>query len=394
MEFEFDKEIDAILRKARESEFVFADNPKSQVVNPELIHLDADEISAFAENALPEKSKQLYMKHLAECDRCRRILSNLMILNSEAGTIPAFVSASETIVETPVPWYRKLFAMPNLAYTMGACVLIFGGILGVLVLQNFKDSSVSVSKVSETQPKERGPYINQDAPIPSSNTAMSNAAMNTSAMSANTSANAANVSSSAGVVPDDETGGAPPSPTNRAVSSNSAAVTRDDKFADKSELSRSAPPVSATPPEPEADIQKNRVLSEKEIEGADNVPKPVTAPAPAQMQPPVPTSADEQAEERKRKISPKKASRSSETALNDSSTTGAAATVTKQVGGKTFRRVDSMWIDNNYRQGTNTIRISRGSNEYRKLDGGLRNIAEQFDGVVIIVWKSKGYRIQ
>jgi hypothetical protein len=386
MEFEFDKEIDAILRKSRVGEVVFA-NATS------LTHLDADEISAFAENALPEKSKQLYMKHLAECDRCRRILSNLMILNSEAGTIPAFVSASETIAEKPVPWYRKLFAMPNLAYTMGACVLIFGGILGVLVLQNFKDSSVSVSQISETQPKERGPYINQDAPIPSSNTAM-----NTSATSANTSANFANAANSAaGILSDNATGGAPSSPTNRATSSNSMAVARDDKFADKAELSQSAPPVSATPPpmpEPEADIKKNKVLSEKEIDGVDNMPKPVTAPAPAQMQPPATATANEQAEEQKRKPSARKAARSSGNVLGDSSTNDAATTVTKQVGGKTFRRVDSTWIDNNYQQGANTTRISRGSNEYKKLDSGLRNIAEQFDGVVIIVWKSKGYRIQ
>ena len=84
MELNFDKEIDAILRKARESEFAFAlDNPQSAIRNPQL-HLDADEISAFAENALPETAKQFYTAHLADCDACRKKLSNLVLLNAEA----------------------------------------------------------------------------------------------------------------------------------------------------------------------------------------------------------------------------------------------------------------------------------------------------------------------
>ena len=36
----------------------------------------------------------------------------------------------------------------------------------------------------------------------------------------------------------------------------------------------------------------------------------------------------------------------------------------------------------------------RGSDEYKKLDGGLKDIAEKLDGIVIVVWKNKGYRIQ
>ena len=48
MELEFDKEIDAILRKARSDVGVTASN-----------HLDADMMAAFAENALPERAKLL-----------------------------------------------------------------------------------------------------------------------------------------------------------------------------------------------------------------------------------------------------------------------------------------------------------------------------------------------
>ena len=74
MELEFDKEIDALIRGRGVSA---GDSPPKG-------HLDADEISAFAENALPERTRTLHMAHIADCDRCRKILSNLIALNAEA----------------------------------------------------------------------------------------------------------------------------------------------------------------------------------------------------------------------------------------------------------------------------------------------------------------------
>ena len=390
MEFEFDKEIDAILQKARESKTVFADNPKSQILKSESLHLDADEISAFAENALPEKTKRLYMAHLADCDRCRRILSNLMIFNSEAGFVPASLIADETIVEIPVPWYRKIFAMPNLAFAMGACVLVFGGILGVLVMQNLNDSNVSVSQIGETEMKERGPYIDQDAPIPAANMSgnMSNATMATTNSAVESSSNLAAISTNSTaanttVAPGSTITGA----ANRAASSNSAAATREEKFDDQPMLKQSSPITSATPPptaaKPAPEMSENEAVTDA---AEDKSSAGVPPPAP----PPAPPAASMQAE--KRKSSPKKAERD-DAQLSDARVAN-APNAAQRAGGKTFRRVGSEWIDNDYRQGANTTKISRGSNEYKKLDSGLRGIAEQFDGVVIVVWKSKGYRIQ
>ncbi len=98
MELEFDKEIDAILRTTRHTEGVAADSP----------HLDADVIAAFAENALPERSKTLYVQHLADCDRCRKILSQT-------------ISISENAVETAA-------AVPIAAAAAEAGQLLFGAI--------------------------------------------------------------------------------------------------------------------------------------------------------------------------------------------------------------------------------------------------------------------------
>ncbi len=97
------------------------------VSNAAEAHLDADEIAAFVENALPEKTRQNYMRHLADCDRCRKSLSNTIALNAEFEPETIYTE-EKTLVALPIPWYRKLFIFPNLAYTLGALVLIFSGI--------------------------------------------------------------------------------------------------------------------------------------------------------------------------------------------------------------------------------------------------------------------------
>ena len=74
MELEFDKEIDAILRKARGSGGV----PVTTA------HLDADTIAAFVENALPQKAKLLKMEHFADCERCRKQLAFAIEMTSKS----------------------------------------------------------------------------------------------------------------------------------------------------------------------------------------------------------------------------------------------------------------------------------------------------------------------
>ena len=66
-------------------------------------HLDADSIAAFVENALPQASKLLYMEHIADCDRCRRILSQTVTLDrDESSDIAAAITPpiDQPIAET------------------------------------------------------------------------------------------------------------------------------------------------------------------------------------------------------------------------------------------------------------------------------------------------------
>ncbi len=156
MELEFDKEINAILRKAGGSGNV----RNATAAAP---HLDADTIAAFAENALPDKAKRPLLEHFADCDRCRKMLSQSILLNSEADATAASSVVSTPVAEAVAPWYQKLFKTSNLAFAMGGLVLVFSGVLGYLVLQNKGDiRSAQISQVNEPEASHGGPYFNNE----------------------------------------------------------------------------------------------------------------------------------------------------------------------------------------------------------------------------------------
>jgi hypothetical protein len=70
---------------------------------------------------------------------------------------------------------------------------------------------------------------------------------------------------------------------------------------------------------------------------------------------------------------------------------------TRSVMGRHFTREGGAWVDTAYEASRATIRLARGSEQYRALvadEPGIRTIAEQLDGVVIVVWKGRAYRIQ
>jgi hypothetical protein len=67
--------------------------------------------------------------------------------------------------------------------------------------------------------------------------------------------------------------------------------------------------------------------------------------------------------------------------------------VTRLVGGKRFENRNGAWYDSAYR-GQGTTNVNRGTDPYKKLDRGLRDIADTLGGTVVVVWKDKAYRIR
>lgn len=373
MELNFDKEIDALLRKAHRDGPVFPGETAG-------LHLDADEISAFAENAMPENSRQLYAAHFADCDRCRKILSNTILANSEAEPIAASSDVAVPAATGIVPWYRKLLLFPNVAYVMGGLVLVFSSFMGYLVLQNTGGDTALVSQVSENRSAPESPLFAESSANSSAN--MTNASSN-SMTAANSNSAMANLSSPAAPV------------TSSNTASLGAAATADNNFAvDGVDVTAGQPPPAATPvlTEPkEAEVpvtvlankDEKAAIAKEELRKQTNEKKlqelPTSARSGVLRSEPAPKrddAYDRQSPEKKAKMS---------RADSDSGR--------RRVSGRTFELKQGVWYDSSYR-GQQTTNVGRGTEDYRKLDTDLRGIAESLNGTVVVVWKEKAYRIQ
>jgi len=67
---------------------------------------------------------------------------------------------------------------------------------------------------------------------------------------------------------------------------------------------------------------------------------------------------------------------------------------TRSVGGRKFKRQGNAWVDSKLKSSMSVRTVGRGSEEFDKLDSGLRSIAKQLSGEIVVVWKGKAYRIR
>ena len=375
MELEFDKEMDAILRKARGGVGVSSHTSTS--------HLDADSIAAFVENALPRAAKLLYTGHFADCDRCRKQLSFAMSMNSEAEQTAASV-ISASVIETVVPWYQKLFKSQNLAIAMGALVLSFSALIGYLALQNSSrqaDIAMSTNKVSSVVE----PSPNSAA----SNTVMTNTA-NVSAPVTNTAR--ANTQSNSGIVM--PVPGTKPPADSTARTDATAGTGKgegDNGFSLDGASTDAAKPVAPPPPASTAGGQPGVVREESETtklrdEDINRAERKIAEDRSMKND-----SMSKVAT--KRANGPSRASVNVQQESNLQNMTVLGSGATRQIGGKTFDNRSGVWYDLAY-NGQSTKTVRRGTSDYKNLDGGLKNIAENLSGTVVVAWKQKAYRIQ
>ncbi len=372
MELEFDKEIDAILRKARGDKALHG----ATVASP---HIDADSIAAFAEHALPDRARSLYMEHFADCGGCRKLLSQTILMNTEADAAAAS-GLSDVPVVAAAPWYRSLFRAPGLAFTMGALVLAFAGVLGYLALQNSGRNTTSVASVAPAN-KANSPYYSDDTSA-ASNASAANASntstSNTSAANTAVSQDSANPSANRPSGPNVAEGGTASSPEKTEAPGGTATL-------------EPAKPVPAPPP---ADQPTFRELDTKaageEKQKEENKDKVTTGRSRGDDE----RMAADAVPSSLKKTGPTRAAGPRNVQQNQIQSNGVlAASETRSAGGKHFERRNGVWYDRAY-NGQSAKTIKRGTEKYLRLDGGLRSIADSISGTVVIVWEGKAYRIQ
>src|SRR5215208_5911983 len=123
MRQETNNEMDLLLRRL---------SRRQDAPMPDANHLDADELSAYAENALPAAARARYTSHLAECTRCRELVVQL----SASG---GMVSAAETATVSKPSLWRTLLASLSAPmvwrYAAPALGLIVVAAIGFVVLR-------------------------------------------------------------------------------------------------------------------------------------------------------------------------------------------------------------------------------------------------------------------
>ncbi len=142
MSFE-DTQIDVLLRR-------HAERASS---NAGIEHLDADELNSFAERSLPAAARSRYVSHLADCDDCRRLVSQLAI---SAGAI-AKAEAAGAPKTAHISWLEKLgafFRPPALRYAAFATVVVAAVSFAFLVMRQTQQNRESNLVAQNEQPNQ------------------------------------------------------------------------------------------------------------------------------------------------------------------------------------------------------------------------------------------------
>jgi hypothetical protein len=358
-------------------------------------HLDADELSAYSENVLPAAARARYSAHLADCLKCRELVVQL---SSAAGA----VVAHETAKVAPPSFFKKflanLFSPMVLRYAVPALGLIVVGFIGFAVLRRERAADL-MARVEQTPPaaapvspapqndKNYGFYDGQDKPSATANGRTNKQEEPTKSTAAEPPAP---VSNSASAV----AGAATPSPEDKSRKAEQSAAANEPP-------AKEAPKTAAAPGEQRQSVE---VQARRE---------PIDTPA-ATIQ----SSADRSykaAEEREVKdLAANRDTRSAKRAPAPAPGGRGLATLgetdkvtadkdrkddsaeTRSVAGRRFRRERGIWIDTDYNSGS-TTNVTRGSEYYRSLiadEPEIKNIADQLEGEIIVIWKGRTYRIK
>jgi hypothetical protein len=328
-------------------------------------------------------------------------------MNAEAE--PAMAAAAAPVPAVSIPWYRKLFQAPNLAYVMGGLMLLFGGMLGLFVLQrSYSGDTTSLSKVEEPSAAQNAPARAEGA---------------NSLYAANTTSNAATnapgeIPRSVGVsdqplAESNTTAAAPSAPPPPVATSSdsvaSAAPAKDQPtdLLDKDKAAAGQPMAKEAPKQREEDEKaKNEVklaAAEQEARKQDanqvnifrNQQQNQMTPGAGNSKTMGPNRSDVQRDNRaydSRSVDDL-STRAKKNEKPATASTEGYASSKRNVGGKTFELRQGAWYDSSY-SGQKTKNVRRSSDDYRKLDGGLRSIADNLGGTVVVVWNGKAYRIQ
>jgi len=347
-------------------------------------HLDVDELSAYAENALPAAARARYTMHLADCSRCRSLVAQL---SSSAGVVAATDSRAVPEPSGFRKFLASLFTPMVLRYAAPALGLILVAAIGFVVLRrNQPDRFVAQNTETASQQKPVASPAALTDSYADSVTAPSPERLDEERKQKNQPAQPA-----------------PPPNMPPSVTSVDAEVSKDKAVAQPKREEQPAPaanepaPVktapAATPEQSPRAAETEAAKNEVRVQSADASQKEKKL-------------RDEEREDRKKDSDNFARARKPADSVS-APATGAARGMqsggtdlsanTRSVAGRRFRKQGSVWVDTAYDSSKDAVTLSRGSEQYRALvadEPAIKTIADQLEGEIIVVWKGHTYRIR
>ncbi|HEY0385761.1 MAG TPA: zf-HC2 domain-containing protein, partial [Pyrinomonadaceae bacterium] len=117
------------------------------------VHMDADELNAYAEGALPENARSRYFAHLADCDTCRKLVTDLTLAASLADEGKARVAATDVShTKSWRDWLASIFSPPVLRYGVPALALFAIIVVAIVATRTQREASF----VAQSDKGEKG----------------------------------------------------------------------------------------------------------------------------------------------------------------------------------------------------------------------------------------------
>ena len=422
-----DKQIDVLMRRHAKAA------PRASSAG----HLDADELSAFADGALPPATRALYVSHLADCDDCRKQASALAI---SSGAIVRTEQSHGEIREgrTFLQALVGLFALPVLRYAAFAAVLLIVAGVAFIALRR-PSREPSLVALNEPANDRRESAVKPPATLRENAGANKQANAETRSAPPSPLVGGKDHDSKAGTTVVAEDAPVNPQPAKEVAAAPPVTV---EKKADQGVVTKALPSYAPAPPGESATAaqqkqqayenqqriagisgprQQQKVESVdklqtqerdrealKDVARADEparkgIPNTATTQMPASPR----RAGDEKAKgpmrnmennsnivNRNENVGRVELSKTAPSAGSDGRRPAEESSQTRSVGGRKFRRQGNAWVDQKFKSSMTLKGITRGSDEFANLDSGLRSIAQQLGGEIIVVWKGKAYLIK
>jgi cell division protein FtsN len=392
--------IDTLLRglARRERSFDARDKPDAQGA-----HLDADELSSYAEGALPAAALARYTSHLADCDDCRALVSQLSlaagaIINEErlereaAGGLTWKQKLASLF--SPVVWR---FAMPALA------LVVLGFAFFAWQARHKESSEVAMNeqakRVNATQP---GVVANDKGATNKNSGSVKGAPAKAAEQAGKQQDKAGEADTKAD---SDKTA----SDESKSASGSASQEEAKQKESEKTEATAASQPADAPAASPAPKPATTEATRERQAKSAKDEEQR-DAVAQRNEDDVNSNAAGNVANARKGGPSARRAGIGAQTKTDDDSRAadgadasdrggrgGNDANETRTVAGRHFHRQNGLWLDTAYKSSQSVTNVARGSEQFRALiadEPEIATIARQLSGEVIVVWKGHTYRIR